>query len=48
MFVDNSKTQCIVHLDDDDDAVHGHYMMTHDQTYLTGSCFHMKFQWLFA
>lgn len=22
--------------------------MTHDQTYLTGQCFHMKIQWLFA
>jgi len=23
-------------------------MLTHDLTYLTGQCFHMKLQWLFA
>jgi hypothetical protein len=23
-------------------------MMTHDQTYLTGQCFHIKIQWIFA
>ncbi|MFN9905290.1 MAG: hypothetical protein ACK56F_04075, partial [bacterium] len=29
-FIDNRMTQCIVYLDNEDNSVQGHYMMTHD------------------